>query len=247
MPILTAELDHVEKLEKLKQLMTRNYLKINFYSNRDIFATKFSELPGSDLVHRDIKLTCDKPFRQRQFRMAPHLESELQKQVDELVSCGILRESDSPWNANSLMVKKHDGTFRLVKDFRQLNKVTVPQFHYLPTLQDSLQAIGEERPCLFSILDQKSGFMSLKLHENSMKYAAFSTKVGHYEYTRLAQGLTNSPATYCAVLSRLLRSELSSTAILYIDDLCLFTRSFEAQVKLLTTVFTQISWSKLEN
>src|SRR5258706_11518500 len=106
--------------------------------------------------------------------------------------------------------------------------------------------IGTQKTAIFSMLDQKSGYFSLKLHPNSYKYTAFSTQKFHYEYTRLPQGYRNSPSVYMSALSRLLMSELSDSAILYLDDLILFSSHFDVHIKLLETVFYKFCTANLK-
>jgi hypothetical protein len=48
------------------------------YKYKHIFAENFTQLPSSDLIQHEIKLTSEKPIRQRHYRLAPFLE-ELQK------------------------------------------------------------------------------------------------------------------------------------------------------------------------
>jgi hypothetical protein len=76
------------------------------YNNRDLFAEDFTKITGSDLILHEIKLTTDKPIRQKYFRQAPHLEKELQRQCDQLLKAGIIEESDSPYSSPAFLVKK---------------------------------------------------------------------------------------------------------------------------------------------
>lgn len=229
---------------KLSPVQFQQLVKF-LYDNRDLFAEDFTKLPGSDLMYHEIRLTTDKPIRQKYFRQAPHLEKELQRQCDELLKAGIIEESDSPFSSPAFLVKKADGSYRKVVDYRKINAVTEAVFYPLPTLEDCIDLIGQESPSYFSLCDQRSGFWSLKLHPDSKRYTAFSTRNGHYQYTRLAMGLRNSPVSYMQCLSRLLRSELASTALLYLDDLILFNKTFDGHMELLRTVFHKFRTANL--
>jgi hypothetical protein len=58
-------------------------------------------------------------------------------------------------------------------------------------------------------------------------------------------GLSQSPIVYCQALSRLLHSELASKAVLYSDNLILFTASFEAHLQLTETVMAKFDSANL--
>jgi hypothetical protein len=51
---------------------------------KHIFAENFTQLPGSDLIEHEIKVTSEQPIRQRHYRLAPFLEKELQGNVTSL-------------------------------------------------------------------------------------------------------------------------------------------------------------------
>lgn len=46
----------------------------------------------------------------------------------------------------------------------------------------------------FTVLDLKSGFHHVKMHDGSTKYTAFVTPNGQYEYLRMPFGLKNAPS-----------------------------------------------------
>jgi hypothetical protein len=58
-------------------------------------------------------------------------------------------------------------------------------------------------------------------------------------------GCLHSPIVYCQALSRLLHSELGSEAVLYLDDLALFTATFEAHLSLIETVMAKFDSANL--
>ena len=225
-----------EQMEKLVNLL---------YKYKHIFAESYTQLPGSDLIQHEIKVTSEKPIRQRYYRLAPFLERELQRQCDELEKCGIIEKSESPWSSPTFLIKKPDNTYRKVIDLRAVNKVCEPMYLSLPSIDNCMDLIGQENPSFFSLCDQKNGFWSLKVHPNSRKYLGFSTSQSHYQYARLPMGLRNSPIVYFQALSRLLHSELASKAVLYLDDLILFTASFEAHLQLIETVMAKFDSAKL--
>jgi len=83
------------ELEKLAALI---------YNDKDILATSYKDVPVSDVPPHTIPLIDNKPLNQIRFRYNPTQERDLEKQCDELLNAGILRESNSPWNSPVFLI-----------------------------------------------------------------------------------------------------------------------------------------------
>ncbi|CAL9120466.1 unnamed protein product, partial [Musa textilis] len=77
-----------------------------------------------------------KPPARPPYRMPPPELAELRKQLDELLSGGLIRSSKAPFGAPVLFQKKQDGSLRLCVDYRALNKVTVKNKYPIPLIAD---------------------------------------------------------------------------------------------------------------
>ena len=80
-------------------------------------------LPKHDIVH--YIETTGPPIKQRPRRLSPEKLAVLRKELSQLEQLGIIRPSSSPWGSPVHMVKKSNGSWRVVGDYRRLNQVTV--------------------------------------------------------------------------------------------------------------------------
>ena len=86
---------------------------------------------------------------------------ELQCQVDDLMSKGLIRESMSPCAVLVLLVPIKDRTWRMCIDCHAINKITVKYRHPIPYLDDMLDEI--HGACIFSKIDLIVGYHQIKM------------------------------------------------------------------------------------
>src|ERR1051325_9737518 len=75
---------------------------------------------------------------------------------------------------------------------------------------------------------------------------AFITKHGVYEFTVMPFGLTNAPATFQHLMDEVLRDLLYQEVIVYMDDINIYSDTFEKHLKMLETVFKQLNVAGLK-
>jgi len=208
------------------------------------FPNLFSDIPGeTDAVEHEITLTNSDIPNQRPYRV-PQASLELMKrEVQELVDLGIVRESNSPFASPALLVKKDGGTaVRMVVDYRLLNSATLNDPYPMRRVDDTLDQIGKAR--FLTGLDLSKGYLQVKLKEESIPKSAFVTPFGLFEYTRMSFGLKNSGRTFQRLMDRILR-ECQEFAIPYIDDVVIFSDSWQEHLTHLRAVFSKLSQANL--
>ena len=90
----------------------------------------------------------------------------------------------------------------------------------------------------FSTMDLKSGFWQVKMAKDSQQYTTFTVgSMGVYEFLRMPYGLCNAPATFQRLRQNCL-GELNLTyALIYLDDVIVFSRTEEEHLHCLRVVF----------
>lgn len=81
----------------------------------------------------------------------------------------------------------------------------------MPAIEDCLDYLGNKK--FFSTLDLENSYYQVPMHEDSIKYTAFVTPLGHFEYCYMPFGLKNAGAVFQRFINRILRELIDSGEI----------------------------------
>ena len=209
-----------------------------FQSYRDVFAFTDDQLGKTSLVQHVIATGDALPIKQRPYRTSPKCKQEIDRQVEDMLQKGIIRESVSPWSSPVVLVKKKDGSFRFCVDLRKVNAVTRKDSFPMPLVSDTLDALSGTK--YFSTLDLKSGYWQIEMRPESREKTAFVTHNGLYEFNVMPFGLTNSGASFQRLMGHILRGLEYRFALIYIDDIVIFSKSIDEHLTHLEEVFRRL-------
>ena len=172
-----------------------------------------------------------------------HLTPEVKKQVDEYLEDGVVKPSLSPYsNPVFIVPKKPDSQgnprYRIVLDFRKLNEVTVGDSYPLPNISDILDQLGGAQ--YFTTLDLFWGYHQVELDERDAYKTAFSTPEGHFEFTRLPFGLSNSPRTFQRLMYIVLSGLHGTVCYVYLDDVVIYAKNLKEHAEKFDLVMNRL-------
>ena len=209
-----------------------------FRKYRDVFAFSDDQLGRTSLVQHTIDTGDAAPIKQRPYRTTPENKQEIDRQVSDMLQRGIIQESVSPWSSPVVLVKKKNGEMRFCIDFRRINKITKKDSFPMPLVADTLDALSGTQ--FFTTLDLKSGYWQIQLHPTAREKTAFVTHNGLYEFLVMPFGLTNSGASFQRLMGHILRGLEYRFALIYIDDIIIFSKSVEEHLAYLEEVFRRL-------
>ena len=225
-------------------LLQQQQLNELFKEYQDVFSQGDEDLGNTPLLKHGIE-THGPPLRQPYRQQNPAVRREEMAQVQQMLSSNVIRPSNSPWASPVVMVRKKDGSLRFCVDFRQLNAATVKDAHPLPRIDDILDALHGAK--WFSTLDLKSGYWQVPITEQDKEKTAFRTSSGQlFEFNQVPFGLCNAPATFSRLMDRVLAGLHWETCLFYLDDIIVFSSTWEEHLARLREVFERLRHAKLK-
>ena len=189
-------------------------------------------------VEHTIDVGEAKPIHVPPYRAGFKERETIDKLTDEMLKEGVIRHSSSPWASPVVLVAKKDGQIRFCIDYRRLNAITVRDVYPLPRIDDCLSVLHGN--LYFSSLDLLAGYWQARMAEADKAKTAFVTHNGLFEFNVMPFGLTNAPATFQRYMDVVLAGLKWKCVLVYLDDICIFSRSFEEHLLHLNEVFERL-------
>src|SRR6201996_6517394 len=240
-PIPSSQLFETIDIAKDLDPEQESAIKAILWKNKQAFA-----LDGR-LGNYDEKIEIElkpgtKPVSLPPFPVSPAQREVMDKQMDSWIQLGVIEPSKSPWGAPAFIVWQN-GKPRMVVDLRKLNEAAVRDEFPIPRQETIIQALHGSQ--WLTTLDALSGFTQLEIAHDSKPLLAFRTHRGLYQFRRLPFGFHSGPGIFQRVMQKVLAPFLWLFALVYIDDIVIFSTSFDNHLVHLDKVLTAIINSKI--
>ena len=147
------------------------------------------------------------------------------------------------WLANTVVVKKKNGKWRVCVDFTDLNRACLKDLFPMPKIDQLVDATyGHPR---MSFLDAFQGYHQIALALEDQGKTAFISPDANYHYTVMPFGLKNAGATYQRMMTRMFRNKIGRTVEVHIDDMVVKSKQEGRYIKDLQGAFEVLQQHKL--
>jgi hypothetical protein len=222
------DLQEIIRDSDLDKRMTEEQIEV-FGSMLKKHGQVFSSDPGNTpLVEMDIVLTKEEPIRSKPYRMSPRQLDILREEITRLLDLGVIEIGQSDFTSPMILVECPGKDPRPCVDYRRLNAVTRTEFFPLPNIEEVVEKVSSAP--FISVMDLTKGYFQIPLSERAQRYAAFVTPFGTYRPKKMMFGLVNAPFYFCKLMAQVL-SGLELFAAPYIDDIAIFSKTWESHVK----------------
>jgi len=184
------------------------------------------------------------PQKGKVYPLSREEREEIREFVKEQLRKGYIRPSKSPQMAPVFFVGKKDEKKRIVQDYWYLNEWMIKNNYPLPLISDVLENIGMKK--LFTKMDLRWRYNNVRIKKGDEWKAAFTTLERSFEPTMMFFGLTNSPATFQAMMNKLLRDLINTEKVaVFIDDIIVRTEMEEEHNELVAEVVKRLEENDL--
>ncbi|CAF4998130.1 unnamed protein product, partial [Rotaria sp. Silwood1] len=219
----------IHQIEQLKSLLVKYYKCFE------------DTLGRTSLVQHHIDTGNTKPIKLHPYRVSPYRKEIISNEITKILNAGIIEPCASPCAAPITLQSKKDGSLRFCIDYRELNSVTVGDVYPIPRIDDTLDQL--QNATYFSSMDLHSGFWQIVLDPASRGKTAFISHVGLFRFRVMPFSLTNAPATFQRLMDLVLGDLKWSCALVYLDDIIVYSSSFEDHLHHLDLVLQHIQQS----
>ena len=204
----------------------------------NVFSKSKSDIGNCSIIPQRINMGLAPPIWLPPQRIPIEMRDAVNGEVQRLIDTNLVEKSKSAWAFPLVPVKKKDGSISICIDYRKLNEVTLPDSYPLPRVQDCLDALQGSR--WFSTLDCTQGHFKLQTHPDNMNKTAFVCEKGLFAFKVLPKGFINLWATYQRTIESIMAPFQYGKCLIYLDDVIVYSKTFEDHIERLDEVFTRI-------
>lgn len=210
-----------------------------FIIAHQVYFSRPGEVGRTNMGTHKIKLKDEKPIREPPRRIHIYKRQTLEEKVKKLEEKGLIEKSNNPWFSQTVMVQKKDGSLRMCVDYRKLNEMTIKDAYPLTRIDENLDTLeGAE---WYSSLDFDMAYHQVSMEQEDKEKTAFATpRGGLYQFTAMPFWLCNAASTFERIIEKTLTGLQWEIAVLYLDDIVVYGKSFKDHLLNLEKVFEKL-------
>ncbi|GFX60813.1 retrovirus-related Pol polyprotein from transposon 17.6 [Trichonephila clavipes] len=159
-----------------------------------------------------------------------------------MLKLGIIEVGESDYMSPMILVEIAGKEPRPCIDYRKLNGIIRTEYFPLPNIEERVEKVSAAK--FITVFDLSKGYWQIPLSKTAQRYAAFCTSFGTYRPLRMSFGLKNAPYFFSKLMAELLNG-LEDFVVPYLDDIAIFSDTWESHIKHMESVLQRIKRAKL--
>ena len=209
-------------------------------SRAHVFSRSEFDIGRTDILFHRIDTGDSAPHYERLRRHPTCQLPTINKHVEQMLQHDVIE----PWSSNVVMVRKKDGTMRFCIDYRRTNELIRKDKFPLPKIDTCLDMLGGSG--YFSSCDLRQGYRQTMLDKEDRDKTAFVTRKGQWRFKVLSFWLCNAPSQFARTMELVLSGLSYEVCLIYLDDILVFSRTFEEHIDHLAAVFSRLEQHTLK-
>ena len=246
-PLDKIDLSHLtpERKKMAQEMLSRRHLSMARHDG-DLGMTTWLE-------HKiELKPGHEEPAVEPQRTYPLHKREIIFETVKDLEDRMVVESTSSSWRTFPVLARKKnpitkdwEDCKRFCLDLRKLNEKTVKHSRLLPKVHEIVDAMAGAK--YFTTIDLLGAYNQVPLAEECRDYTSFCIPSGRqYRYRVMTFGLCNAGQTFSNLMDMVLAEFNYSIALAYLDDLIIFSPTFEDHVKDVEAILKRLELAGLK-
>lgn len=206
----------------------------------DVLTTK---LGSCDLMEYEIDLKDPTPVRLKPYPLSPPHNKKMREIIQKLLDNDVIEASTSKYSSPAFLVPKGNNDFRLVVNYKSLNKNIQTFMGPLPDVHSAFHYL--QGASVYTIMDLNQAYFQLKLNDKSKPLTAFATPFNLYQFKRVPMGLSVGASILNSLMDHLLHDIKYQFVFNFADDIIIYSENMEQHKQHLREVLNRLRKANL--